>query len=81
MENLSSLACGGAPQKRIPLSLWVFCVLWGLVGAIGVYAQDHTALIGGREAIRATYKDVERELEEIDGNLRALEPQRTVTQV
>src|SRR5439155_25814324 len=48
-----------AGQKRSALSLmpiWALCLLWGLIGAIGVYAQDRTALIGGREAIAATYK-------------------------
>ena len=42
-----------AKQKRFALSLmpiWLLCLLWGLAGAIGVYAQDRTALIGGREA-------------------------------
>ena len=59
-----------AHQKRSALSLvpiWTLCVLWGLAGAIGVYAQDRTALIGGREAIAATYRDAERELREING--------------
>src|ERR1700680_3103492 len=40
-----------ANQKRFALSLmpiWALCLLWGLAGAIGVYAQDRTALIGGR---------------------------------
>ena len=34
------------------MPIWVtLSVLWGLAGAIGVYAQDRTALIGGREAV------------------------------
>jgi hypothetical protein len=73
-----------AGQKRSALSLmpiWVLCVLWGLVGAIGVYAQDRTALIGGREAIAATYKDAERELAEIDGKLQTVKTERSITQV
>ena len=73
-----------ARQKRSALSLmpiWVLCVVWGLVGAIGVYAQDRTALIGGREAVAATYNDAERELAEINGKLRTLKTQRSVTQV
>ena len=73
-----------ARQKRSALSLmpiWLLCVVWGLVGAIGVYAQDRTALIGGREAVAATYKDAERELAEIDGKLRTLKTERSVTQV
>jgi hypothetical protein len=73
-----------AEQKRSALSLmpiWTLCVLWGLIGALGVYAQDRTTLIGGREAIAATYKDAERDLAEIDGKLRTLKTERSVTQV
>jgi len=73
-----------AQQKRFALSLmpiWVLCLLWGLTGAIGVYAQDRTALIGGREATVATYKDAERQLEEIEGKLRLITTQRSVSQV
>ncbi|MGE3703519.1 MAG: hypothetical protein AB7G08_33055 [Hyphomicrobiaceae bacterium] len=72
-----------AKQKRFALSLmpiWLLCLLWGLTGAVGVYAQDRTALIGGREAKVANYKDSERELEEIAGKLSRV-TQRTVAQV
>ena len=68
-----------ARQKRFALSLmpiWALCLLWGLAGAIGVYAQDRSALIGGREAVAATYKDVEHEVEEIDIKLKGLTTQR-----
>jgi hypothetical protein len=73
-----------AKQKRFALTLtpiWLLCLLWGLAGAIGVYAQDRTALIGTREAKVANYKDVERELAEIDTMLRALNAQRTPAQL
>ena len=73
-----------AKQTRFALTLmpiWVLCLLWGLTGAIGVYAQDRTALVGGREAVAATYKDKERELEEIEAKLRTLDTQRSVPQV
>ena len=73
-----------ASQKRFALSLmpiWALCLLWGLAGAIGVYAQDRTALIGGRQAVAATYKDAEREVEEIDAKLKGLTTQRSVSQV
>ena len=72
-----------AKQKRFALSLmpiWALCLLWGLAGAIGVYAQDRTSLIGGREAVAATYKDAEREAAEIDAKLEKL-TQRSVAQV
>jgi len=71
-------------QKRFALSLmpiWALCFLWGLTGAIGVYAQDRTALIGGREAVAATFKDAEREFDEIEAKLRGLHTQRSVAQV
>src|SRR5436190_6779330 len=73
-----------AHQKRFALSLipiWILCFLWGLAGAIGVYAQDRTALIGTREAKAANYRDVERELGEIDDKIKTLHPHRTVAQV
>jgi hypothetical protein len=73
-----------AHKKRTALSLmpiWLLCVLWGFVGAIGVYAQDRTALIGGREAIAATYKDAKQELREIDATVRTIKTERSVTQV
>ena len=73
-----------ANQKRFALSLmpiWALCCVWGLVGAIGVYAQDRTTLIGGREAVAATYKDAEREVAEVDAKLAGLTTQRSVSQV
>lgn len=73
-----------ANQKRFALSLmpiWGLCFVWGLAGAIGVYAQDRTTLIGGREAVAATYKDAEREVAEIDAKLAGLPTLRSVSQV
>lgn len=73
-----------ANQQRFALSLmpiWALCFVWGLAGAIGVYAQDRTMLIGGREAVAATYKDAEREVAEIDAKLAGLTTQRSVSQV
>jgi hypothetical protein len=73
-----------AGQGRYALSLmpiWLLCLVWGLASAVGVYAQDRTALIGGREAVAATYKDAETELEDIDAKLRGLKTQRSVAQV
>jgi hypothetical protein len=73
-----------ARQKRSAVSLmviWTLCLMWGLTGAVGVYAQDRTHLVGGRAAKAATYKDREHELQEIESKLEALGPQRNVTQV
>jgi hypothetical protein len=53
-----------AQRKRLAALLfpvWLLCLLWGMVGAVGLYAQDRTALIGGRESAAATYSDAERE--------------------
>jgi hypothetical protein len=46
-----------------------------------VYAQDRTALVGGREARAASYSDVTHELEEIDGKLKRLMTHRSVVQI
>ena len=71
-------------QRRVALSLvpiWALCLMWGLAGAIGVYAQDRTALVGNREAASATYKDAEQNLAEIDGQLKALRSHRSSAEV
>jgi hypothetical protein len=73
-----------AKQKRFALCLsplWLLCLLWGLTGAIGVYTQDRTALIGRREAKAATYKDVEHELRDVDRTLRTIATERSVAQI
>jgi hypothetical protein len=73
-----------ARQWRIALCLapiWLICLLWGLVGAIGIYAQDRTALIGGRLAVAANQSDLVLQLEEIDAKLKVLQAQRSVAQV
>ena len=49
-------------------------------GAVGVLARDRTAIIGGRGAMGAGYKDAEREIEEIDAKLNVLTTQRSVAQ-
>jgi len=73
-----------AQQKRVALSLmpiWVLCLVWGMAGAIGVYAQDRTALVGTRAATAATYKDAEQHLAEIDERLNALRQHRSRAEV
>jgi hypothetical protein len=48
-----------ARQKCFALTLmpiWALCFVWGLAGAVGVYAQDRTALIGGRDAVGRVVK-------------------------
>jgi hypothetical protein len=73
-----------AKQIRFALTLvpiWLLCLLWGLTGAVGIYGQDRTALVGGREATAATYKDAEREVDEIEAKLKSLKSERTVAQI
>jgi hypothetical protein len=54
-----------------------YALLWGLIGAVGVYAQDRTALIGTREAKVENYKDATHELDDIEVKLRSLNTERT----
>ena len=71
-----------ASQKRFALSLmpiWALCLLWGLAGAIGVYAQDRTALIGGRaggcrdvQGCRARSRGNRCETERVDDTAKCL---------
>jgi hypothetical protein len=71
-------------RKRLAVTLlpiWVLCLLWGLTGAIGVYAQDRTTLIGGRQVKAATLSEAEHEFQEIEAKLRAVRTERTVAQV
>jgi len=73
-----------ARQRRSALMLapiWVLCLVWGLTGAVGVYAQDRTELVGGKAVKVATYKDREGELKEIESKLKMLGEQRDVAQV
>lgn len=60
--------------------VWLLCLLWGMVGAIGVYAQDRTTLIGGRESAAVAYANAGREIAEIETKLAGL-TQRTIAQV
>lgn len=72
-----------AQRKRLAALLfpvWLLCLLWGMVGAIGVYAQDRTTMIGGRESAAAVYADARSEIAEIESRLADL-TSRTVAQV
>lgn len=70
-------------RKRLAVVLfpiWLLCLLWGMVGAIGVYAQDRTSVVGGREGVAAAHADSERELGDIERRLAGL-TSRTIAQV
>ena len=73
-----------ARRKRFALLLtpiWLLCLLWGIAGAIGVYAQDRSSVVGGREAKGADYRDVGASLKDLDAKLKKLGNERTVKQV
>src|ERR1700693_2130134 len=42
--------------------LWIVALTFGVASSMGVYVQDRTAMVGGREAQQANLRDVEREL-------------------
>lgn len=70
-------------RKRLAALLfpvWLLCLSWGMVGAIGVYAQDRTTLISGRETSAEAYADARREILDIEHKLASL-TSRTVAQI
>ena len=78
------MALWRARHWRTALSLaplWVLCLGWGMAGAVGVYAQDRTALIGGREARVTTYKERAAQLQELDRKLSKAAATRSVAEV
>ena len=60
---------------------WLVCLLSGVNSAIGVYVEDRSALTGVRHAQVANYKDVERELAEIDTKRSAFISVRSIGEV
>src|SRR5262249_51462861 len=44
------------------MSVWVVALSFGIASSMGVYVQDRTAMVGGREALHANLRDVDREL-------------------
>ncbi|WP_295556718.1 hypothetical protein [uncultured Hyphomicrobium sp.] len=72
-----------ARRKRLAALLfpvWLLCLVWGMVGAIGVYAQDRTTLIGSREISAEAYADARLEILDIEHRLASL-TSRTVAQI
>jgi hypothetical protein len=61
--------------------LWMLCLAWGMVGAIGVYAQDRTTFIGGRQAKLTAYRERANEFAELDGKLTNPSTSRSVNEV
>jgi cell division protein FtsB len=60
---------------------WVLCLLFGINSALGVYVQDRTALVGGKEATSATYRERENELARIEVRLRNRMAQRSTREI
>src|SRR5262245_48862872 len=50
--------------------LWFVALNFGVASSMGVYVQDRTAMVGGREALQATLRDVEQELAGEEARLR-----------
>jgi len=50
--------------------LWFVALSFGVASSMGVYVQDRTSMVGGREALHANLRDVERELNEEEARLR-----------
>jgi hypothetical protein len=70
-----------ARQWRLALvgsMAWLVCLLSGVNSAIGVYVEDRSALTGVRHARVANYKDIERELAEVDVKRTALSYARSI---
>ena len=61
--------------------LWTVALAFGVASSIGLYVQDRTALIGGRESQSATLRNVEQELAEEETKFRRLGVAGDVTQI
>jgi hypothetical protein len=61
--------------------LLVPCFLVAVSSALGLLATDRMALTGGRETIRASYSDVQRELEEEEGKRKSIRQHRSQAEV
>lgn len=53
-----------------------FCFFMSLVSAVGFYATNHAAVSGGRERVTVTYRDVRKELDDLEKRLGELGSQR-----
>jgi hypothetical protein len=52
------------------IALWIVALAFGVASSMGVYVQDRTAMVGGRETLRANLRDIERELTEEETKAR-----------
>lgn len=57
---------------------WMVCLISGINSAIGVYVEDRSALMGGRESKHSGYRDAERELVATESKLQHLSSVRSI---
>ncbi len=60
---------------------WLMCLLFGINSALGIYVQDRSALIGGKQAAHTTYRERETELGDIEQKLRVRNVQRSAREI
>jgi hypothetical protein len=73
-----------ARQRRYAATLfpiWAMCFAWGIAGAMGVYAQDRTTLVGEREIAATNYRETRSELTDLESKLAALKSERSPAQL
>jgi hypothetical protein len=71
-------------QRMIALllaMLWIIALAFGVASSMGLYVQDRTTLIGGRETQSATLRSVEQEIFDEETRLRNLGVAGNVTQI
>jgi hypothetical protein len=69
------------PTAAMASVLWLACFAYAVSSALGLAALDRTALTGGRETVRAGYKDVVSQLRDHEGTRKALPAHRSVGEV
>jgi hypothetical protein len=78
---ISRLWRQGQPYFAIVLvPVWLLCVLWGMIGAIGIYAQDRATLVAERRDSADSRVERKRKIAEINRKLSSAST-RTVEQV
>jgi phage host-nuclease inhibitor protein Gam len=52
--------------------VWALCFVWAVVSLLGSVGQERMVATGGRESVHATFVDVEKELNELEGRRKSL---------
>jgi hypothetical protein len=66
------------PTAAAASMLWLVCFAYAVSSALGLAAQDRTALTGGRETVRAGYHDIVNELRQLERKSKTLPAHRSV---